>query len=78
MNIVYPAERIAQILASMKRHKLQPLKIRFIHNRKTTDAKRMIISAIKNGFPNCKIKAPFYIYNSKNEFTKEYSSMLKP
>ncbi len=78
MVIIYPTERLAELILSMKEFDLQPSKLRYIHSKKKTDAKRVIVSGIKDGYQNCSVTNPFYIYESDNEFTKEYAALFKP
>ncbi len=76
--IIFPAERLSDLILAMEAYKFSPVYIRFIHIKKNTDAKRVILCAVKNSSRACTVSPPLYIYNSENKLTNEYLSMFKP
>jgi tRNA1Val (adenine37-N6)-methyltransferase len=76
--IIFPSERLPELMRVMERYNFFPDFIRFVHIKKKSDAKRVILCARKNTPGPCKILPPFYIYTSKNKLTKEYVSLFKP
>ena len=62
--IIFPAERIADLLKNMEENRIKPETIRFIHTKKGDNAKLVIISGIKNGFQQPVVAPPLYTYDS--------------
>ena len=82
LYIIFPADRLPDLILTMERYKYTPDFIRFVHIKKKSAAKRVILCAVKNnavknsGKP-CVIHPPFYIYASENKFTNEYISLFR-
>ncbi|MBU8912041.1 MAG: methyltransferase [Desulfobacterales bacterium] len=82
LYIIFPADRLQDLILTMERYKFTPDFIRFVHIKKNSAAKRIILcavknSAVKNSSKSCFIHPPFYIYTSENRFTHEYISMFR-
>ncbi|CCK79506.1 tRNA1(Val) (adenine(37)-N6)-methyltransferase [Desulfobacula toluolica] len=76
--IIFPAERISDLILAMESYKFSPVYLRFVHIKKNTGARRVILCAAKNNKKTCTVSPPLYIYNSENKLTNEYISMFKP
>lgn len=75
---IFPAERLPDLVLDMQPFDFQLNWIRFIHTKKNNNAKLLLVSALKEGHGNCLVKPPLYIYEAKNNPTKEYEAMFKP
>jgi tRNA1Val (adenine37-N6)-methyltransferase len=70
--IVHRPERIADIICALRKNKLEPKKIQFVYSKKeSSEAKLVLIKAIKNGGQFLKIEKPLYIYEDDGSYTKE-------
>ena len=65
LYMVHRAERLVDILSTMRKYKMEPKRIRFVYSNKNSESKLVLIEAIKNAKPFLKIEEPLYIY-SKN------------
>jgi len=76
--LIFPSERLSDLILTMARHNFSPDFIRFVHIKQNTAASRVILCAARRRNTNCTVFAPLYIYSSENKFTPEYVSMFKP
>ena len=77
LYIIFPAQRLSDLILTMEHHLFSPEFIRFVHIKKHSPAKRVILCAVKNSNKPCEIHPPFYIYEHENKFSKEYLSLFK-
>ncbi len=77
LYIIFPAQRLSDLFLTMERYTFSPEFIRFIHTKKDSIAKRVILCAGKNSNSPCVVHPPFYIYEHENKFSKEYLSLFK-
>lgn len=76
--LIYPAERLADLVCAMREAALEPKFLRFIHSRKKTEAKLVLVKAAKNGRPGAFIAAPLIIYQADDDYTPEAEEMFQP
>ena len=76
LYIIFPAERLPDLILTMGHYKFTPDFIRFVHIKKKSIAKLIILCAVKNSDKPCVIHPPLYIYESENKFTNEYISLF--
>ena len=76
--IIYPAERITDILSQMRTFGIEPKWIRMIHSGKNTDAKLILIAGKKAARPALKIGPPLIIYRENGTYTDEVEKMFNP
>ena len=60
--IVYLAERLAELLAEMRRYRIEPKRLRMVHSREGEDARLVLVEGRKNGNPGLKVEAPLFVY----------------
>jgi len=77
LYIIFPAQRLSDLFLTMEHHAFSPEFIRFVHTKKDSPAKRVILCAGKNSNNPCVVHPPFYIYEHENKFSKEYLSLFK-
>ena len=71
LYMVHRAERLVDILSTMRKYKMEPKRIRFVYSNKNSESKLVLIEAIKNAKPFLKIEEPLYIYSENGEYTQE-------
>lgn len=74
--IIYPAERLSDLVSTLCKYNIKPDQIRFIHTKKNTMAKRVIIKCIKNGGQQVQVLPPLYIYNKSGTWSNEVAAMF--
>lgn len=73
--IIYPAERMVDVLSQMRAFCIEPKKIRLVHSRKHEEAKLTIVEGTRGGRPGVKISHPLIIYKKNGDYTDETKKM---
>lgn len=76
--IIYTVERLAELIAGMQAHHLEPKYLRMIHPRKDLDAKRCLLKVVKGGRPGLIAGPPLVIYNADGAYSDDMCAMLRP
>jgi tRNA1Val (adenine37-N6)-methyltransferase len=76
LAMVFTASRTAELIAEMKRHSLEPKRIRFVHSKPAEAATIVLIEARKAGGIESIIEPPLFIYDSSGAYTEEVHAML--
>ncbi len=76
LYIIFPAQRLSDLILTMEQNKFSLEFIRFVHIKKQSKAKRIIICAVKNSNHPYSVLSPFYIYERDDQFAKEYISLF--
>ena len=76
---IYPAERLATVLAVMTRNKLIPKRLQPVHSYPEDDRARLVlIEAVKNGGEGLRLLPPLYIYQRrKGPYSPEVAAMYQ-
>ncbi len=77
LYIIFPAQRLSDLILTMEKNRFSPEFIKFVHIKKKSEAKHIIVCAVKNSNHPYSILAPFYIYERDDQFSKEYISLFK-
>jgi tRNA1Val (adenine37-N6)-methyltransferase len=76
--LVYPVERLAELMAGMRALHLEPKYLRMIHSRKDAEAKRCLLKVVKAARPGLATGPPLVIYDETGAYTAEVAAMLRP
>lgn len=76
--IIYPAERLVELLCEMRTHGIEPKSLRVIQSRVNENAKLVLVRGIKGGRPGIAIQSHMEIYNDKGEYSSEVAAMMRP
>ncbi len=76
LYIIFPAQRLSDLILTMEQNRFFPEFIRFVHIKKKSRAKLMIVCAVKNSNHPHSVLSPFYIYERDNQFSNEYISLF--
>ena len=71
LYMVHRPERLAEIIFTLKKYKLEPKIIRLVHSTYEEEPKLVLIKAVKNAKEFLKVEKPLIVYNEKGEYTKE-------
>ena len=69
--MIHRAERIVDIMYYLRRYKLEPKILRFVHSKTEKEPNLVLIKAVKNAGKHLKIEKPLIIYNNDGTYTDE-------
>lgn len=69
--MVHRPERIVDVLCLMRKYKLEPKKIRFVHPYPEKEPNLFLVEGLKYGKPFLKFMNPLYVYDGKGNFSQE-------
>lgn len=74
--LIYPASHLAELIAVLVKHHLQPKRLRPVYSRKEdSEAQLILVEAVKNGGEGLKLMRPLYLYRGEGrEYTEEVAS----
>ncbi len=76
--LIYHPERIVEVFETFRLNRLEPKRIRFVHNSGDAVSKIVLIEAVKDGRPGLGIEKPLLIYNKDGSYTAELKKMYGP
>lgn len=71
LYMVHKPDRLVDIIELLRKYKLEPKQIKFVHPKEGKEANLLLIKAIKNAKPFLKIEKPLYVYNQNGDYTDE-------
>jgi tRNA1(Val) A37 N6-methylase TrmN6 len=69
--LVFPAARLAELVALMKRRMLEPKRLRLVHPHEDKPASLVLTEAVKEGGTGLEILPPLIVHGSGGEYSKE-------
>ncbi len=69
--IIHLPERLAEIISVMKVNALEPKRLRFVHSNSLSEAKMVLMEAVKGARSGLKTEKPLIIYNEDGGYTNE-------
>lgn len=73
--MVHRAERIVDIMCCLRKYRLEPKIIRFVHPKQNEKPNLILVKAIKYANPFLKIDKPLVIYNEEGNYTEEINKI---
>ena len=74
--LVHRTERLIEIIELMKKHNIEPKRMRLIYPKVNTESNLVLIDGRKNGKEGLKILPPLYIHNDDNSYISEVLEMF--
>lgn len=71
LYMVHRPERLVDIIYQLRKNKIEPKEIRFVHPYEKKEPNLILIKAVKNGGQFLKIDRPLYVYNEEGKYTEE-------
>ena len=71
LYMVHRPDRLVDIIAIMRKYKLEPKKIRFVHSMVNKEPSLVLIKAVKNANVFLKIEKPLFIYDKIGQYSDE-------
>jgi tRNA1Val (adenine37-N6)-methyltransferase len=75
-HLIYHPFRLAELISLLRKARLEPKRMRFVHSRAGEEAKMVLIEAVKGSGIWLKIDPPMYIYEKGNKYTSEMLKIL--
>ena len=75
LSIVHKSDRLCDIICAMRKYKIEPKRIRFVHSHLGDAPKLVLVEGIFGAKSSVKILEPLYIYNDDNTFTDEIKKL---
>lgn len=69
--MVHKPHRLADIIALMRQHRLEPKRLRFVQSYANKEPSLLLIEGSRNGKPMIKVESPLIIYQSDGSYTEE-------
>lgn len=60
--LVHRASRLAELLSELRKHRLEPKRLRMVHPRAGTDANLVLVEAMRDAAPEMTILPPLFVY----------------
>jgi len=77
VGVIYPAERLPELLAGMTARDLQPVRLRSVHPDAASPARRVLVEAHRGGRRPLAVEPPLIVHAPPdNRFTDEVAAML--
>ena len=73
--VVYPAERMVDMLTGMRSYGIEPKYIRMVHSRGHEQAKLILVKGIKGSRPGIITGPPLVIYQNNGKYTDEINGL---
>ncbi|MCF8037180.1 MAG: tRNA1(Val) (adenine(37)-N6)-methyltransferase [Desulfobacteraceae bacterium] len=78
MVVIYPSERLVDLLNAMRRANIEPKELRMIHPGPNSQAQRVLVHATLGKNPGVKVGPPLYIRRDARSYTDELEAMFAP
>jgi tRNA1Val (adenine37-N6)-methyltransferase len=75
---IYPAERITDLLSTLRTAGIEPKHIQTVHAKRHDPARLILVSGIKSGRPGAAVHEPLVIYRSNGKYTDRVQAMFDP
>lgn len=76
LALVHRTDRLIEIIELMKKHNIEPKRMRLIYPKVNMESNLVLIDGRKNGKEGLKILPPLYIHNDDNSYTSEVLEMF--
>lgn len=74
--LVHRTDRLIEIIELMKKHNIEPKRMRLIYPKVNMESNLVLIEGRKNGKEGLKILPPLYIHNDNSSYTSEVLEMF--
>lgn len=73
---VHRPGRLLDIITSMRAHRIEPKRIRFVYPKEGREANTLLIEGTKGGKPDLKVLPPLYVQDQEGNYTEEVRLLL--
>jgi tRNA1Val (adenine37-N6)-methyltransferase len=76
LAMIYPAVRCIDLLAAMRRARIEPKRLRMVHSFAGAEAALVLVEGNKGGRPGLEVLAPLIVYREAKDYSGEIAMML--
>ena len=69
--MVHRPRRLIEIIQTMKKHGLEPKRMKMVHPYVDREANMVLIEAVRGGGALLKMEAPVIVFNEQGEYTEQ-------
>lgn len=73
--MIYHPERLMELMDTLRTNRLEPKRVRFVHNDPSSVSKIVLVEAVKEGRAGIRIEKPLFIYQKDGSYTSEVEEM---
>lgn len=70
LYMIHKTERLVDILSLMRKHNIEPKRIRFIHPNINEAPNLVLVEGVRSGRAFLKVEKPLYVYKENGEYTE--------
>ncbi|MEN8263670.1 MAG: tRNA1(Val) (adenine(37)-N6)-methyltransferase [Nitrospirota bacterium] len=74
--MIYHPFRLTELISLLRKSRLEPKRMRFVHSREGEEAKMVLVEAVKGSGIWLKISPPLYLYENGSTYSPEMLSIL--
>ena len=78
LAVIYPAERMVDLLGEMRSVGIEPKWLQSVHSRQNEPAKLVLVKGMMRGRPGLKMASPLVIYEPDGQYTPVVDKMMAP
>ncbi len=71
LYLIYRPFRLPDLIFHMRRLKLEPKEIRFVHSKASEDAEFVLVKGVRDGSPSLRVASPLVLYNEDGSYSDE-------
>jgi len=71
VSMVHRPSRMADIIDLMRRYRIEPKRVRFVHPRREAEANMILIEGTRDGKPEIRLLPPLIVYEEDGEYAPE-------
>jgi tRNA1Val (adenine37-N6)-methyltransferase len=75
--IIYHPCRLSELIYTLKKREIEPKRLRFVHSNISSEAKMILLEAVKKGKGGMKVDKPLFIYKENGSYTDELRKIYK-
>ena len=69
--MIYHPDRLSELIHILSEKDCEPKRLRFVHSNRSSEAKMVLVEAVKGGRPGLRVDRPFYIYGDDGGYSEE-------
>lgn len=69
--MIHKTERLVDILSLMRKYKIEPKRIRFVHPNVNEAPNLVLVEGVRSGRAFLKVEKPLYVYKTNGEYTED-------
>ena len=74
-SMIFHPDRVLEVVDTLRANRLEPKRIRFVHNDISSGSKIFMIESVRDGRPGLRIEKPLCLYESEGVYTEEVKMM---